>query len=325
MRFIQGVDGRRDATFDLRKEFDVDSFVWQMGVLLLAGAFDQYTGWNPHNYYLYHVPKTGGSEAGRWHYLTWDLDVGFADRAFGRVPVLDGWHAAWPVPRPGRPLLERIVDDAELLTLYRQRVKTLLETHFEPKRLGGRLDRLYAQIEDDLKRDPFPKRRITNPSDRSYGDVIASMKRFISTRHKTALAQLESPGARPQPAHVVGRGRLGGRGRGARGEGPRPGGPSKDAPSELLVVRSSPSAVELKWKDNATGERAFIVQRCSGAKNDRFRNLMGLPHENLTGATDKQVVPGRTYRYRVFAVRPTPRGAVGTGASNVVTVQVPAR
>ncbi len=83
--------------------------------------------------------------------------------------------------------------------------------------------------------------------------------------------------------------------------------------------------VELAWKDNATGERAFIVQRCTGAENGRFRNIMGLPGENLTRATDKQVRPGRTYRYRIFAVKPTLRGSVGTGVSNVVTVRVKKR
>ena len=57
----------------------------------------------------------------------------------------------------------------------------------------------------------------------------------------------------------------------------------------------------------------------------RFQNLKGLPGENLTGATDKKVRPGRTYRYRVFAIKPTLRGAVGTGVSNVVTVRVKKR
>jgi hypothetical protein len=43
--------------------------------------------------------------------------------------------------RSGRPLLEQIVNDKELLALYRKRAKKLLETHFEPKRLGERLDK----------------------------------------------------------------------------------------------------------------------------------------------------------------------------------------
>ena len=73
-------------------------------VLLFAGAFDQYTGWQPHNYYLYRNPADQ-----RWTYIPWDLDVGFADRAFGRIPVLNGWNAAWPAPLRGRPLMERLI------------------------------------------------------------------------------------------------------------------------------------------------------------------------------------------------------------------------
>ena len=77
----------------LHQHLHVDTFLKTMAVMLLAGAFDQLTGWNPHNYYLYRHPSDQ-----RWHYLPWDLDVGFADNAFRRIPVLAGWNAAWPIP-----------------------------------------------------------------------------------------------------------------------------------------------------------------------------------------------------------------------------------
>lgn len=229
--------------------------------------------------------------------------------------MIDGWNAAWPLPQSPRPLLERIVDDAGLLTKYRKHSRALLETQFQPAKLGARLDRLYALIEDDLRDDPFPRRRITNRTDRSYADVIASMKQFMAKRYETAREQLENPG--PRPARVARR-----PARGDRGDGPQPGKSSLDAPSELVVVSNSHDGVKLRWKDNATGERAFIVQRRDGAKGGRFRNVVGLPGENLTSATDRNVQPGRTYRYRVFAIKPTPHGPAGTGVSNIVTVRV---
>ena len=34
-----------------------DDFLRTTAVLLLSGAFDQLTGWNPHNYYLYYDGK----------------------------------------------------------------------------------------------------------------------------------------------------------------------------------------------------------------------------------------------------------------------------
>ena len=295
----------------LRSAFEIDAFLSQMAVLLLSGAFDQYTGWGPHNYYLHRDPRTG-----RWRYLTWDLDVGFADRAFGRIPVIDGWHAAWPVPNVPRPLLERIVGNEELLGLYRDRAKRVLEEHFRPESIARRLDSLHALIRDDLAKDPFPNRRATVPTDRSYDDVVASMKSFARRRFELAREQLANPGERPKPQRRPTPERGAGRG------GPRPGAPSADAPSELKVVRSGPNGVELSWKDNATGERAFIVQRCEGADCETFDNVKGIPEENVRSATDEGIVVGKTYRYRVYAVKPTERGASGTGVSNVVTVRV---
>ena len=115
---------------------DLDAFLKTMAVMLYSGAFDQLTGWNPHNYYLYHDPQDE-----RWHYLPWDLDVGFADKAFRRIPVIAGWNAAWPVAggRP-QPLIERIVDNPKLLKRYRRMADVILEKHFHPSVLLPRID-----------------------------------------------------------------------------------------------------------------------------------------------------------------------------------------
>ena len=138
---------------------DMDAFLQTMAVMLFSGAFDQLTGWNPHNYYLYHDLQNN-----RWHYLPWDLDVGFVENAFGRVPVIAGWNAAWPIPEgPPRPLIERIVDDPQLLARYRRLADAILEKYFHPRVLLPRVDELYERIKDDLASDPFPHRRVTNP------------------------------------------------------------------------------------------------------------------------------------------------------------------
>ena len=295
----------------LRELLDVDAFISMMGVLLLSGAFDQYTGWGPHNYYPYR-----GSSSGRWTYLPWDLDVGFVESAFGRVPVIDGWNAAWPVPVSPRPLLERIVANKQLITLYRQRADKLLEAHFRPDVLGARLDTLYAQIESDLEKEPFRDARVTIPGVESHKDVVASMKDFMRRRYSTARAQLDNPGSKPADAQ-----RRHGPGGARPNQGPRPGDPSVDAPSDLRIVERKAGAIRLTWKDNATGEVGFIVQRCEGEECDDFKNVVGQPGQDITEATDTNVASGKiTYRYRVYAVKPTPEGPLGTGVSNVVTV-----
>ena len=47
---------------------------------------------------------------------------------------------------------------------------------------------------------------------------------------------------------------------------------------------------------------------------------MGRSGQDITEATDTNVESGTVYRYRVYALKPTPQGPRGTGVSNVVTV-----
>ena len=68
---------------------------------------------------------------------------------------------------------------------------------------------------------------------------------------------------------------------------------------------------------------AFVVQRCTGADASDFANAIGQGGQDITMANDHDVQPGKTYRYRVYAVLPTPKGPQGTGPSNVITVSIP--
>ena len=172
----------------------LDQFLKTTAVMLFAGCFDQLTGWNPHNYYLYHNPKTS-----RWIYIPWDLDVGFADHAFGQIPVIDGWHAAWPIPGgPPKPILENIVADPKLLKIYRETASIILDKYFKPEQLQMKIDQLYALIKKDLANDPYPAKRVTNPQDRGYDDIVLSMKKFMNRRYQLARKQLDNPGPKPQ-------------------------------------------------------------------------------------------------------------------------------
>jgi spore coat protein H len=189
---------------NLQATMELDDFLKTTAVMLLAGAFDQLTGWNTHNYYLYYDGKHD-----RWRYLPWDLDVGFSEVAFGRIQVLNDWHAAWPLAgQLPNPLLERIVADPGLLKKYREQAQRILEKHFEPERLCALIDARYALIKDDLRTDPFPPRRVTVPTDRSYDDVVASMKQFVRKRYTLAHEQLKNPGPRPALARPVAEGPL---------------------------------------------------------------------------------------------------------------------
>ncbi len=309
VEFIRALNSPTSTPADLRKSLDVEAFLKTTAVLLFAGAFDQYTGWGPHNYYLFRNPIDQ-----RWTYIPWDLDVGFADRAFGRVPVLEGWHAAWPAPVPGRPLMERIVSDPALLESYREQASVILEAWFRPDVLIPRLRTLYGQIRSALEGDPYSTRRVTVPSDSGYQDIIASMEDFIQKRYALARAQLDAPGSRPRSKPMPPT---------PEQEGPKPGPPSADAPTDLRAVEVTPDSVALRWTDQAQGEVAFVVQRCTGVDCTGFVNTIGQGGQDITTAIDRNIQAGMAYRYRVYAVLPTPQGPRGTGVSNVITVSIP--
>lgn len=218
VEFIRAIDPSAGEPRPLEQVFEIDAFIKTTAVMLFAGAFDQYTGWGPHNYYLYRNPVDR-----RWTYIPWDLDVGFADRAFGHIPVLEGWHAAWPVPVPGRPLMERLVSNPVLLDRYREQAGAILEKWFRPEVLIPKLRRLHEQIRPALREDPYTRRRVTVPSDSAMEDVLASMEKFIRDRYALARAQLSAPGERPA-LHPMRSG--------PDDEGPSPGPPSVDAPTD---------------------------------------------------------------------------------------------
>ena len=307
--FLRIISAPSGTGTDLSKVIDLEAFVKTTAVMLFAGAFDQYTGWSPHNYYLYQDPADE-----RWTYIPWDLDVGFADNAFGRIPVLKGWHAAWPAPVPGRALMERLIADPKLLQHYRERASVILENWFRPEVLIPKLRALYAQIQTDLARDPFPHGRATVPSDTGYEQIVASMEQFIRDRYALARTQLDAPGDRPKSEPVQPP---------RDSEGPQPGPPSADAPTDLHTTRVTSTSVELGWTNHTEGAVAFIVQRCVGEVGTNFMNAIGQGGPNITGARDPHVQRGQTYRYRVYAVLPTPQGPRSTGVSKILTVRVP--
>ena len=238
--------------------------------------------------------------------------MGFADDAFGRVRVIDEWNASWPLPRTPRPLVERILEDEGLRARYRAYAAEYLERHFHPDRVDERLEDLWAVASIALEGDPYPPRRVTNPEDVGWRQILDSMKAFSRNRYRTARAQLANPLAEP-PVHRET----------PRRRGPSPGPPSEDAPSGLRATIVEPRNVVLVWTDNADGEVFHAVQRCSGPDCTDFVNHVGTEGENVVTLTDTAAQSGRTYRYRVYAVHRTPRGPRGTGVSEVIEVTVP--
>jgi hypothetical protein len=201
-----------------------------------------------------------------------------------------------------------------LLKKYRSIADTILEKHFKPEPLHQKIDSLHALIKKDLANDPFPARRITNPHDRGYEDIVSQLKQFATKRYRLARQQLDQPGPRPKPHPHY---------RNPNHRQPSPG-ELPNGPTGLEVVFISRNAVKFKWKDNAENEAGHILQRASPETGGKFRNHIPRPGRSETQASDVRVVPGEICRYRVYAVFHTPKGPVGSKPSNVVVVTPPA-
>ena len=85
-------------------------------------------------------------------------------------------------------------------------------------------------------------------------------------------------------------------------------------PSDLLVVPSSDTSVELSWTDNATDEASYLVQHSDGSSWTDLSATSGATTATVTGLTS-----GRGYEFRALALNPNGRST----PSNVVTTGPP--
>jgi hypothetical protein len=112
--------------------------------------------------------------------------------------------------------------------------------------------------------------------------------------------------------------------------------PTGDVPADptLLVttVQAGPR-VRLVWRDNATNETGFAIERCTGAGCTAvppagFAQIATAPARTGTGNVpaflDTTVTPGNTYYYRVFAVNAVGRSANPTNQTAAIIPAVPA-
>ncbi|WP_379969305.1 fibronectin type III domain-containing protein [Ectobacillus sp. sgz5001026] len=93
------------------------------------------------------------------------------------------------------------------------------------------------------------------------------------------------------------------------------------APTNLrATVRTGP-AVDLTWKDNATNETGFIVERSTnGGAYAAITTLNGNPNTGTMNFTDSTTVAGNSYSYRIKAVN----GNLASGYSNIAQVTITA-
>jgi hypothetical protein len=102
---------------------------------------------------------------------------------------------------------------------------------------------------------------------------------------------------------------------------------SVNAPSNLQRTVQAGPQVSLTWRDNATNETGFVVERCTGGGCELVpTNFAPIatpgPGRNTGNVTyvDTTVTYGNTYSYRVKAVA----NAVSSGYTNTISADIPA-
>jgi len=92
--------------------------------------------------------------------------------------------------------------------------------------------------------------------------------------------------------------------------------PAPTAPANLSATSSNPQSASIVWTDTAAEETGFRMERAEDP--GPFQALTSLP-PNSNSYVDNSVLPGKTYRYRVFALNQSG----DSPASNEVMASVP--
>lgn len=98
-------------------------------------------------------------------------------------------------------------------------------------------------------------------------------------------------------------------------------------PTLLTATVLSGPRVSLTWRDNATNETGFAVERCTGAGCTDFVQIATRGPRIGTGNVtyvDTTVTAGNTYRYQVWAVNANGRSVAPAGPTDAVTAAIPA-
>lgn len=102
-------------------------------------------------------------------------------------------------------------------------------------------------------------------------------------------------------------------------------------PSNLALTLQAGPQVRLTWRDNATNEGGFVIERSTVGLGGPFVQIATVPARNSTGnvtftdTTVKEATSDVTYWYRVAAVNPINFGAPTYSDTQVIVVTLPTR
>ena len=186
---------------EIETVFNVEGFLDYLAANTALTNLDSIAGRNA-NFYVYHNPGTDLFE-----FLPWDLNMAFGNY---RVSV-EGYPLSAegmlymdiydPTSTTGQHvLIDRILEVPEYVALYEERIRSLVEGHFNSADMDPRIDELYAFIRTDVYADPhkldssesFDQNIERDVPDNEENDGrIIGLKRFVAERSAHMLQQLD--------------------------------------------------------------------------------------------------------------------------------------
>lgn len=196
--FIQFIHQSNSSPFSagIDSRFNVQGFLKALAMEILIGHWDNYY-FNKNNYYLYWAPQ-----AGRWEYFPFDMDNTFGIH-WNVCPDVDDRdiHQWGNGTTTDAPLAYKILANSQFRADFEGYVEQHLATVFNPGHLFPRLDSLRLKLQPFIAQDPN-----YNGSNAYLGDEqrwsqnfsvnsdIWAVKPYISSRHASALTQLQGLG-----------------------------------------------------------------------------------------------------------------------------------
>ena len=193
--FLDFINNTDDAAFAAGIDFrvEVDAFLRSAALDMLFSNLDTYTG-SARNYYLYH-----NMDSNLWEWIKWDGNEAFGSysNGAGNMETLDLDYCDAP-----RPLLQRMLDDADLYARYLEQVCYLTAYFFNEAYLHARIDAVRDLIApyvyaDDNKMyssadfDTNLEADLSGGGGGPMGGQTYGLKPFVTNRAAYIAAQLD--------------------------------------------------------------------------------------------------------------------------------------
>lgn len=191
VRFAETNDlNDREIFAELERRMDVDNFLEYVAYQAFYGNLD-----SMFNNYVVWRKATNPTEAvsghdGRWRWVVFDLDQGFAQRLSLDESVNYDMFAYLTGPEPEHALFRSLITSADGQERFTRIFEELLEGPFTPENMTATLDEIASEIAPEMPRQIARWGNI--PSVAAWGAEIAEMRQFAERRPAVVRQQLQA-------------------------------------------------------------------------------------------------------------------------------------